>query len=73
MPDTLQARLTALRPALVGGPVAFLDKRSDIAGVPGLHDLMAFEVLNAVNGRRTAWEIYQFVAAEAREAGPGTC
>jgi hypothetical protein len=37
--------------------------------VDGLHDLMAFEVLSAVDGRVTALEIYRYVAAEAREAG----
>jgi hypothetical protein len=31
---------------------------------------MAFEVLNAVNGRRTGLDVYRYVAAEAREAGP---
>lgn len=30
---------------------------------------MAFEVLNAVDGRRTGLDIYRLVAAEAREAG----
>ena len=35
----------------------------------GLHSLMAFEVLNAVDGERTGLDIYRFVAAEAREAG----
>ena len=30
---------------------------------------MAFEVLNCVNGERTGLEIYEYVAAEAREAG----
>jgi hypothetical protein len=30
---------------------------------------MAFEVLNAVDGRRTGLEIHRLVAAQAREAG----
>jgi hypothetical protein len=46
-----------------------LEKRGDIAGVPDLRSLMAFEVLNCVDGKRTGLEIYEYVAAEAREAG----
>jgi hypothetical protein len=64
-----ERRLSELRPALVGGPGEFLDGRRRITGVQGLHSLMAFEVLNAVNGERTGLEIYRYVAAEAREAG----
>jgi hypothetical protein len=37
--------------------------------VRGLHGLMAFEVMNAVNGERSGLYIYRCVAAEAREAG----
>ena len=36
----------------------------------GLHSLMKFEVLNFADGKRTAWEIYEAVAAEALSAGP---
>ena len=35
----------------------------------GLHPLMKFEVLNFADGTRTAWEIYEAVAAEALSAG----
>ncbi|MCI0355779.1 MAG: hypothetical protein L0099_12175, partial [Acidobacteria bacterium] len=48
---------------------AFLTARSQIAAVTGLHPLMAFEVLNFVNGTRSGLEIYRLVASEAREAG----
>ena len=54
---------------MVGGPREFLDGRSRIAGAPGLHGLMSFEVLNLVDGRRNGLDIYRYVAAEAREAG----
>lgn len=64
-----EARLAAVRPALSAGPKEFLEKRSRVPGVPGLHNLMAFEVLNFVDGRRSGLEIYREVAAEAREAG----
>ncbi|NIM48035.1 MAG: hypothetical protein GTN78_00525 [Gemmatimonadales bacterium] len=31
---------------------------------------MAFEIMNAIDGQRTGLDIYRYVAAEAREAGP---
>ena len=61
--------LAAMRPAIAAGPAEFLEGRSRITGVPGLHGLMAFEVLNFADGRRTGLDIYRAVAAEAREAG----
>lgn len=68
-PSGTLAELAALKPALTAGPAEFLEGRGRIRGVPGLHSLMAFEVLNAVNGERSGLEIFRFVAAEAREAG----
>lgn len=61
-------RLATLKPSLVGGPKEW-QARNSIGGVPGLHSLMAFEVLCAIDGRRSGLEIARFVAAEAREAG----
>jgi hypothetical protein len=61
--------LAALRPVIAAGPREFLTGRTRIAAVPGLHGLMAFEVLNFIDGRRNGLEIYRAVAAEAREAG----
>ena len=61
--------LAALRPVISAGPKGFLEGRSRIASAPGLHGLMAFEVLNFVDGRRNGLDIYRHVAAEAREAG----
>jgi len=68
-PAGVLADLAALTPVLTAGPKEFLEGRGRIRGVPGLHSLMSFEVLNAVNGQRTGLDIYRFVAAEAREAG----
>lgn len=68
-PGPAELRLAALRPILAAGPREFLTRRG-VPGVPGLHGLMAFEVLNAVDGRRTGLDIYRLVAAEARAAGP---
>jgi hypothetical protein len=64
-----ERQLAALRPALAAGPAEFLVRRSRIQGVPGLHALMATEVLAAVDGRRTGLDILRLVSAEAREAG----
>jgi hypothetical protein len=61
--------LAEMQPALTAGPTEFLTGRSGLSGVRGLHGLMGFEVLNSVDGRATGWEIYRYVAAEAREAG----
>jgi hypothetical protein len=61
-------KLSAFEPKLLGGPKEW-QARDTIAGVPGLHSLMAFEVLAAIDGRRSGLEIARFVAAEAREAG----
>ncbi|NIR42398.1 MAG: M28 family peptidase, partial [Gemmatimonadetes bacterium] len=64
-----EQRLHDLRPVLIAGPEEFLDGRYRARRVRGLHGLMSFEVLNAVNGERTGLDIYRYVAAEAREAG----
>ena len=64
-----ERELATLRPALVGGPKEFLTGRGQIGNVSGLHGLMAFELLNLIDGRRTAMEIYRYLSAEAREAG----
>jgi hypothetical protein len=63
--------LAQLHPALTAGPKEFLPLRATVQRpvVPGLHNLMAWETLNAVNGQRTGLDIYHLVAAEAREAG----
>jgi hypothetical protein len=66
--ETLR-RLAELRPTVTGGPREFLAGFFGLGGVPGLHNLMASEVLNCVDGQRTGLDIYEYVAAEAREAG----
>ncbi|UCC83354.1 MAG: hypothetical protein JSW46_00025, partial [Gemmatimonadota bacterium] len=64
-----EQRLSELKPALIAGPTEFLTGRRRVRGVGGLHGLMRFEVMNAVNGERSGLDIYRYVAAEAREAG----
>ena len=64
----IERTLAAMRPVLVAGPTEFLERRG-VESPPGLHGLMAFEIMNAVDGARTGLDIYRYVAAEAREAG----
>ena len=40
-----------------------------VRGPATLHSLMKFEVLNFSDGTRSAWEVYEAVAAEALSAG----
>ncbi|MDH5643455.1 MAG: hypothetical protein OEY63_04560, partial [Gemmatimonadota bacterium] len=61
--------LATIRPVLTAGPEEFLTLRYRIGNVQGLHGLMSFEILNAVNGERTGLDIYRFVSAEALEGG----
>jgi hypothetical protein len=51
-------------------PAAFEDAlaRTERSGGQ-LHPMMRFEVLNFADGRRSAWEVYEAVAAEALSAG----
>ncbi len=56
-------------PRLTAGPREFLQGRGELNPVAGLHGLMAFEVLNFVDSRRSGLEIYRAVAAQARRAG----
>jgi hypothetical protein len=65
----VERRLSDLQPVLIAGPTEFLTGRRRVRFVSGLHGLMAFEVMNAVNGERSGLDIYRYVAAEAREAG----
>ena len=55
-------------PVVVGSIREFLDKRRDI-GDFGLHGLMAYEVWNFVDGKRSYVDIYKAVRAEAQSAG----
>ena len=50
-------------------PAAFEDALGKMGKAGELHAMMRFEVLNFADGRRTAWEVYEAVAAEALSAG----
>jgi hypothetical protein len=50
--------------------VAWISRNvTSVKGPAGLHSLMRFEALNFADGERTAWEVYEAVAAEALSAG----
>jgi len=53
----------------VVGYGAFEDALGRMEPASGLHPMMRFEVLNFADGRRSAWEVYEVVAAEALSAG----
>jgi hypothetical protein len=68
--------LSAEEQALAGkvyGPVADLgtwqDAMKKVKAVEALHPMMRFEAYNFADGKRTALEVYQSVAAEALSAG----
>ena len=65
----VEQRLDRMRPSLSGGPREFQERRGRVDGVDGLHNLMAGEIVNAVDGRRTGLDIYKLVSAEARAGG----
>jgi hypothetical protein len=65
----VERRLADFHPVITGGSKEFLTGRGRIDGVRGLHSLMAFEILNTIDGSRSGLDIYRYVASEAREAG----
>lgn len=66
-----EKELQKLKPVLAGGPAEFLDRRNKVKAVSGLHSLMAFEVLNFTDGKRTGLDIYRAARAEAQAAPEG--
>lgn len=56
-------------PSLVADVQGYLDRRAKLERPTALHPLMAYEVLNFVDGRRSYADIYRAVAAEADSAG----
>jgi len=68
-PSGVERELQSMRMTISAGPREFLEGRGRVTGVSGMHGLMAFELLNLVDGRRNGLEIYRYLAAEAREAG----
>jgi hypothetical protein len=64
-----EKELQKLIPEMIAGPADFLGKRREIKEVDGLHGLMAFEIMNFIDGQRTALDIYLATVAEALDGG----
>ena len=47
----------------------YLARRRAAQGVPGLHNLMGYEILNFVDGKNSYLDIFNAVSAEAVSAG----
>ena len=69
LPSTADAAGERRIPTLVDDVQGYLDNRSKLKRPTALHPLMAYEVLNFVDGRRSYADIYRAVSAEADAAG----
>ena len=68
-PDETERVMARTIYAPAGDPAELSRSLRKVEAPSGLHSLMKFEVLNFADGKRTAWEIYEAVAAEALSAG----
>ncbi|MGE5814063.1 MAG: M28 family peptidase [Acidobacteriota bacterium] len=64
-----EKELAGMVPTMAVSIQQFLDKRSELKKPASLHSLMAYEVLNFVDGTNTYLDIYRAVSAEADAAG----
>ncbi len=64
-----EIELQGLLPRVVAGPAEFLGVRRKVKGVEGLHMLMAFEIMNFIDGERSGLQIYEATVAEALQGG----
>ena len=60
-----------MKPQLAGGPAEFQERRNRVKAVEFLHNLMRFEILNFVDGRRSGLDIFRAARAEAQSAPEG--
>ena len=68
-PNAGDEELETIVPEIIAGPAEFLEKRRSIGRVDGLHGLMAFEVMNFIDGERSGLQIYEATVAEALQGG----
>lgn len=61
--------LAAQVPRNLGKPGEYLRHREEVDGPKALHELMEFEALNYVDGKRSLLDIYRVVRAESLSAG----
>jgi hypothetical protein len=74
LPNVEPTRDEQAMDAVVYVPVAdlpaWIDAMEKVRPVEGLHRMMQFETYNFADGKRSAFEVYEAVAAEALAAGP---
>ena len=58
-----------MRPVITGGPREFLAHRLEVKEIAGLNPIVRGEIFSLIDGKRSGWDIFRLVAAEAREAG----
>jgi hypothetical protein len=68
MQPELEKEMQRKVPEVALGVREYLEKRRDIRG-SGLHSVMAYEVWNFVDGKRSYFQIYRAARAEAQFAG----
>lgn len=68
-PTARERELAGKVPAMAGTIADFMASRSKLRRPAGLHGLMAYEVLNYIDGTNSYLDIYQAVATEAAVAG----
>jgi len=69
VPSEVVEQLAQMTLRVTGTPEDFLTERRSVSTVSGLHNIMAFEILNLIDGERNGLEIYRYVAGQAKEAG----
>ncbi len=62
-------KLKAKIPVRIESVSDYVKKKTDVKSVPSFHPLMRFEALNFADGKRTMWDVYKPVRAEAQAAG----
>ena len=69
VPTARERELAGKVPVMAGTVKDFMAARSKLRRPEGLHGLMAYEVLNYIDGTNSYLDIYQAVATEAEVAG----
>ena len=64
-----EQQLRLVLPVITGGPREFLAHRLEVKEIPGLNPIVRGEIFCLIDGKRSGWDIFRLVAAEAREAG----
>lgn len=68
-PSPREKELATMVPSIAVSIQEYLDTRAQLKRPPALHSLMAYEVMNFVDGTNTYLDIFRAVSAEADAAG----